>query len=59
MHAIDLEIANVRHLLMGSRKGHIAAFDWREGKLYGEVELEDQVRDVTYGLLDSIHILML
>ncbi|EEB09686.1 U3 snoRNP-associated protein Utp7 [Schizosaccharomyces japonicus yFS275] len=35
-------------VLMGGRKGHIAAFDWRRGKLQTELHLQETVRDVKW-----------
>lgn len=35
-----------RDLLLGGRKGHVATFDWREGKLGCELQLQETVRDV-------------
>lgn len=37
---------NGRYLLMGGLKGHVAAFDWRDGKLATELQLNETVRDV-------------
>ncbi|KAL7268342.1 putative U3 small nucleolar RNA-associated protein 7 [Rhizina undulata] len=37
-----------RYLLLGGQKGHIAAFDWREGKLECEIQLGETVRDVKW-----------
>lgn len=39
---------NGRDLLIASRKGHIANFDWREGKLGCELQLEETVRDAKW-----------
>lgn len=39
---------NGRELLLAGRKGHVAAMDWREGKLGCEVQLEETVRDVRW-----------
>lgn len=37
-----------RYLLLGGRKGHVAAFDWREGKLLSEVHHRETVRAVKW-----------
>lgn len=37
---------NGRYLLLGGLKGHVAAFDWRDGKLATELQLHETVRDV-------------
>lgn len=39
-----------KYLLIGGRKGHVAAFDWREGKLMHEVHHRETVRDVKYAI---------
>ncbi|CAH0050201.1 unnamed protein product [Clonostachys solani] len=39
---------NGRELLLGGRKGHVAAMDWREGKLTCEVQLGETIRDVKW-----------
>ncbi|KAJ3368438.1 Small subunit (SSU) processome component [Allomyces arbusculus] len=39
---------NGRHLLIGGHKGHLAAFDWKLGKLQCEVQLREPIRDVCW-----------
>jgi U3 small nucleolar RNA-associated protein 7 len=33
---------------MGGRLGHIAAMDWREGRLYSEIQVKETVRAVRW-----------
>jgi len=35
-----------KELVLAGRKGHVATFDWREGKLWCELQLGETVRDV-------------
>lgn len=39
---------NGRDLLIAGRKGHVATFDWREGKLGCELQLNETVRDAKW-----------
>lgn len=39
---------NGRDLLIAGRKGHVATFDWRDGKLGCELQLNETVRDATW-----------
>ncbi|WYZ37281.1 hypothetical protein EsH8_II_000787 [Colletotrichum jinshuiense] len=39
---------NGRELLLAGRKGHLATFDWREGKLGCEIQLGETIRDVRW-----------
>lgn len=34
--------------MFGGRKGHIAAMDWREGKLHCEIQVKESVRAVRW-----------
>jgi len=42
-YAVDYT-RNGRYLLIAGRKGHIAAMDWREGKLLSEIQVKETVR---------------
>lgn len=39
---------NGRYLLLGGAKGHVSAFDWRDGKLRTELHLRETIRDVKF-----------
>lgn len=39
---------NGRNLLIGGRKGHVASFDWKTGKIGCELQLREAVRDVQW-----------
>ncbi|KAI8916747.1 NUC141 domain-containing protein [Powellomyces hirtus] len=39
---------NGRNMLIGGRKGHIATFDWKAGKLGCELHVKETVRDVKW-----------
>ncbi|KND01817.1 uncharacterized protein SPPG_03608 [Spizellomyces punctatus DAOM BR117] len=39
---------NGRHMLIGGRKGHIATFDWKTGKLGCELHVKETIRDVKW-----------
>ncbi len=39
---------NGRDLLIAGRKGHVATFDWRDGKLGCEIQLNETVRDARW-----------
>jgi U3 small nucleolar RNA-associated protein 7 len=39
---------NGKYMLIGGRKGHVASFDWKEGKLESELQLRETVKDVKW-----------
>ena len=39
---------NGQHLLIGGKKGHVAGFNWRNGKINFEIQLKEKVNDVKW-----------
>ncbi|KAF8305544.1 BING4CT-domain-containing protein [Clavulina sp. PMI_390] len=39
---------NGRHLAIAGKHGHVASFDWQAGKMHFELQLRENIRDITY-----------
>lgn len=43
-YCVDLT-RNGRHMLIAGAKGHIGTFDWKQGKLGCEIQVQETIRD--------------
>ncbi|TPX33220.1 hypothetical protein SmJEL517_g03820 [Synchytrium microbalum] len=46
--ATPKHICKLRNVLIGGKKGHIATFNWRTGKLGCEIQVKETIRDVKW-----------